>query len=146
LERSEGLQVVALPPTPAPPSPRSGEGVAEGDGWGVESRPLGPEVPVSFVQSNLGRSGGPHPIRRFAPPSLASWGRGPHGERGVLHRLREAFGERLWIGACLAHGADMRGALARRMSLARAVHAPLIATNEPLMHAPERRALADVLA
>ena len=60
--------------------------------------------------------------------------------------LREAFGERLWIGASLAYGADMRGALARRIALARAVQAPLIATNDALMHAPERRALADVLA
>ena len=40
----------------------------------------------------------------------------------------------------------MRGALARRVALARAVQAPLIATNDALMHAPERRALADVLA
>ena len=62
----------------------------------------------------------------------------------VLKRLREAFGERLWIGAHLAYGADMRGGLARRVALARAIGAPLIATNEPLMHAPERRALADV--
>ena len=40
----------------------------------------------------------------------------------------------------------MRGGLARRAALARAVGAPLIATNDALMHAPERRALADVLA
>ena len=40
----------------------------------------------------------------------------------------------------------MRGGLARRATLARAIGAPLIATNDALMHAPERRALADVLA
>jgi error-prone DNA polymerase len=68
------------------------------------------------------------------------------GERGILLRLREAFGDRLWIGASLAYGADMRGGLARRVALARAIGAPLIAINEALMHAPERRALADVLA
>ena len=39
----------------------------------------------------------------------------------------------------------MRGGLARRAALARAIGAPLIATNDALMHAPERRALADVL-
>ena len=61
-------------------------------------------------------------------------------------RLREAFGKRLWIGASLAYGADMRGGLARRVALARAVGAPLIATNDALMHVPERRTLADVLA
>ena len=40
----------------------------------------------------------------------------------------------------------MRGGLARRAALARQVGAPLIATNDALMHAPERRPLADVLA
>jgi error-prone DNA polymerase len=62
----------------------------------------------------------------------------------VVH-LREAFGKRLWIGASLTYGEDMRGGLARRVALARSVGAPLIATNDALMHAPERRALADVL-
>ena len=36
--------------------------------------------------------------------------------------------------------------LAARAALARKIGAPLIATNDVLMHAPERRALADVLA
>ncbi len=95
LERSEGLQVVALPP----------------------AHPL----PPKGVRENARLSTG-------------------YGEKGILLRLREAFGERLWLGASLTYGADMRGGLAR------AVGAPLIATNDALMHAPERRALADVLA
>ena len=69
-----------------------------------------------------------------------------YGERGILLRLREAFGQRLWIGASLTYGEHMRGGLARRAALARQVGAPLIATNDALMHAPERRPLADVLA
>ncbi len=80
-----------------------------------------------------------------APPSPAC-GRGVGGEGKALHRLREAFGPRLWIGASLTYGEDMRGALARAAALARAVGAPLMATNDALMHAPERRALADVVA
>jgi error-prone DNA polymerase len=59
--------------------------------------------------------------------------------------LREAFPGRLWIGASQVYGADMRGDLAARVALARKVGAPLIATNDVLMHVPERRALADVL-
>ncbi len=119
LERSEGLQVVAMPPL----SPY-GRGVG-GEGGG--------DPPLS-----VHGDAGPHPS-----PSEPS----PSGRRdSPLRRLREAFGERLWIGASLAYGADMRGALARRVALARAVQAPLIATNDALMHAPERRALADVLA
>ncbi len=67
-------------------------------------------------------------------------------ERALLARLREAFGQRLWIGAGLTYGEHMRGGLARRAALARQVGSPLIATNDALMHAPERRPLADVIA
>ena len=66
-------------------------------------------------------------------------------EGAAVALLREAFGKRLWIGASLTYGEDMRGGLARRSALARSVGAPLIATNDTLMHAPERRTLADVL-
>ena len=64
----------------------------------------------------------------------------------MLLRLREAFGDRLWVGASLTYGEDMRGALARRAALARKIGAPLLATNDVVMHAYERRPLADVLA
>jgi error-prone DNA polymerase len=66
-------------------------------------------------------------------------------EGSAVAHLREAFGKRLWIGASLAYGEDMRGGLARRVALARSAGAPLIATNDVLMHTPERRTLADVL-
>jgi error-prone DNA polymerase len=92
-------------------------------------------------------------IRRFAPPSPQGRRGAPplprgegRGEGSHLALLREAFGKRLWIGASLTYGADMRSALAQRVALARAIDAPLIATNDALMHVPERRALADVLA
>jgi error-prone DNA polymerase len=78
----------------------------------------------------------PHPV----PPPQGGRGREP------LARLRDAFGARLWIGASLTYGEDMRGALVRRMGLAKTLGAPLVATNDALMHAPERRALADVVA
>ena len=61
-------------------------------------------------------------------------------------QLREAFGARLWVGASLVYGEAMRGALARRVQLAREIRAPLLATNDALMHVPERRPLADVVA
>ena len=84
----------------------------------------------------------PKGVREDARLSTGCGGR----ERALLARLREVFGQRLWIGASLTYGEHMRGGLARRAALARQVGAPLIATNEALMHAPERRALADVLA
>ena len=82
----------------------------------------------------------------------------PQGEKGalrlaferrsegkVLSLLHESFGPRLWIAASMTYGGDMRGALAKRAALARRIGAPVIATNDALMHAPERRMLADVV-
>jgi error-prone DNA polymerase len=63
-----------------------------------------------------------------------------------LSRLREAFSQRLWLGAAMTYSAHMRGGLATRAALARAMKVPLLATNDVLMHVPERRALADVVA
>ncbi len=67
------------------------------------------------------------------------------GEGKPLALLRETFGSRLWIGASMTYGGEMRGALAKRVALARKIGAPLLATNAALMHAPERRMLADVV-
>src|SRR5271170_3634515 len=128
LERGEGLQVVALPLI-RPYSPFKERAFFE--------RPAGPPSPAQGVERRPSFDGlcG----RRGAPPL-------PQRERGILRRLREVFGQRLWIGASLTYGEHMRGGLALRAALARQVGAPLIATNDALMHAPERRALADVLA
>src|SRR5208337_297536 len=117
IEHGEGLQIVALPPRPLPPC---GGGLGRGVAW--------------TSQENRGHAGmekhgaTPHP----GPP--------PQGGREVFSHLREAFGPRLWIGASLTYGEDMRGGLARRAALARRLGAPLLATNDALMHAPERRA------
>jgi error-prone DNA polymerase len=105
LERSEGLQIVALPSS----SPK---------GAGDASLSQKDKEKLDYKEIEEGAS---------------------------VALLREAFGKRLWIGASLTYGADMRGGLARRAALASAIGAPLIATNDALMHAPERRALADVL-
>ena len=139
LERSEGLQVVALPPTHS--LPPCGGGLGRG---------VARTFQESRSQTETAEHGAPpHPKRRSEErPSDDGLCPPPQGgrERAPLRLLRAAFGERLWIGASLTYGADMRGGLARRAALARAVGAPLIATNDALMHAPERRALADVLA
>jgi error-prone DNA polymerase len=68
------------------------------------------------------------------------------GENARLAQLRETFSGRLWIGACPTYGADMRGGLAERAAAARRLGAPLLAVNDVLMHDPERRPLADVVA
>ena len=123
LERSEGLQVVAMPPTRS--LPPCGEGLERGVTRTSQEK---------SSQTETAKGGAtPHPV----PP--------PQGERGILRRLHEAFGKRLWIGASLIYGVNMRNGLMQRAALARSVGAPLIATNDALMHAPERRALADVV-
>ena len=60
--------------------------------------------------------------------------------------LREAAGGCVWIGAQMIYGRNMRADLLRRAALAQSEGLPLIATNDVLMHAPERRPMADVLA
>ena len=52
---------------------------------------------------------------------------------------------KLWLGASLTYGPEMRGRLARRVGLARRTGLPLLATNDVMMHVPDRRPLADVL-
>jgi error-prone DNA polymerase len=102
----------------------------------------------SFCGRGVGDEGSGAVTRLSArnPSSGPSGNLLPQGEKGILSRLRDAFGARFWIGASLTYGEDMRGALARRAALAKKLGAPLIATNDALMHAPERRALADVVA
>ena len=131
VELGEGLQVIVMPPT-SPPQ-RAFERTPFSTGYVGEGR--GDPSDPRERASNRDCQG------RRRPTSPAR-GR----ERALLARLREAFGQRLWIGASLTYGEHMRGGLARRAALARQVGSPLIATNDALMHAPERRPLADVIA
>ncbi|WP_081448339.1 error-prone DNA polymerase [Fulvimarina pelagi] len=63
----------------------------------------------------------------------------------VLNTLRSAFPDRVRLAARYAHeGFDQRR-LARLDDLAKTCRTPLLATNEPLAHAPQRRRLADVM-
>ncbi len=134
LEHAEGLQVVALPSSDS--CLPSGRGAARTS----QKRPGPTEMAMRALPQE------PGPGRAQARPR---WGRGIDGqarsESQTLHRLREAFSARLWIGASLTYGEAMRGALARRMGLAKTLGLPLLAINDALMHAPERRALADVV-
>ena len=143
LERSEGLQVVALPPL----SP-FGRGVGgEGSSAVTRSMARSPHRSPSTAPSPGRRDFPPLPKGRpGGRPSLDGlWGEG-RGEGSPLRLLHDAFGKRLWIGASLVYGVNMRKGLMRRAALARSVGAPLIAANDALMHKPELRALADVLA
>jgi error-prone DNA polymerase len=85
-------------------------------------------------------------LRIAVMPRAGGARREAENEAVLIGRLREAFGDRLWLAASMTYGAHMRGALAERAERARQSNVPLLATNDVLMHAPERRRLADVIA
>ena len=69
----------------------------------------------------------------------------PERQLALLRRLKVAAPGRVWVAASLLYGPRMRTRLAARAELAQKADLPLLATNDVLMHAPERRPLADVL-
>jgi error-prone DNA polymerase len=86
---------------------------------------------------------------------LSSQERGGKGGRSVnacdsphplkaLHAIREACGD-VWLAAPWRFDGEDRRRLRELKALAAAAGARLLATTEPLMHAPERRPLLDVV-
>ena len=63
----------------------------------------------------------------------------------TLDRLIPAFQNRLWIAATLRYNGDDQRHIKRLVALSHRHNVPLIATGDVLYHAPERRALQDVL-
>ncbi|HSI41884.1 MAG TPA: error-prone DNA polymerase [Xanthobacteraceae bacterium] len=63
-----------------------------------------------------------------------------------LAALREAAPDAVWLGARMARGGDDRRRLAGLAIAARRAGVKLLAVNDALYHAPERRPLHDVLA
>jgi error-prone DNA polymerase len=63
----------------------------------------------------------------------------------TLERLRAALGDRLYLAAARRHAASDRRRLRALATLAQAHRVPLLATNDVLYHAPERRRLHDVM-
>ncbi len=62
-----------------------------------------------------------------------------------IPRLAAAAPGRVWLAASMTYGPNSRKILAARANLARRHGLPLIAVNDVVMHAPERRRLADVV-
>jgi error-prone DNA polymerase len=65
--------------------------------------------------------------------------------RACLEKVREACGE-VWLAARFVFDGEDRRRLRLLKKLALETGAKLIATTEPLFHAPERRALMDVIS
>ncbi|MBV9219861.1 MAG: error-prone DNA polymerase [Methylobacteriaceae bacterium] len=152
LDHCEGMQLIVMetctltrPPVPHSPSPRPvrGEGRGEGpDECAQEEEPIAAPRVRRFTQEEWQTS---RPVAK--PLTLALSPRAGRGDRqgNLLDRLLRQAPGRVWLAAAMTYGRGMRRALARRVALARATGAPLIATNDVLMHTPDRRPLADVL-
>src|ERR1700744_4059641 len=62
----------------------------------------------------------------------------------VLHRLKQLARRSVWLAASLLYQGDDRRRLAVLRDIADSAFVPLIAVNDVLYHAPERRVLQDV--
>ena len=65
--------------------------------------------------------------------------------KATLETLRAAAPDRVWLAASLLYRGDDKRRLSRLNALAREQRIPLIAVNDALYHAPERRELQDVV-
>ena len=63
----------------------------------------------------------------------------------LLRRLKETSRRSVWLAASLLYRGDDRRRLAKLRDVAGGALVPLIAVNDVLYHAPERRALQDVV-
>jgi error-prone DNA polymerase len=120
------------------PSPLVGEGgdprldrgePGEGESRKLSARTLAPSPALRRIKSGVG-----HPL--------------PRGERELasfLLRLRAAAPRAVWLGAAMLYRGDDHRRLARLASIAADAAVPLIAVGDVLYHAPERRALQDVV-
>ncbi|MGE3148957.1 MAG: hypothetical protein AB7K04_07815 [Pseudorhodoplanes sp.] len=63
----------------------------------------------------------------------------------LLIRLRRAARNRVWLAASMLYRGDDKRRLSRLKAMADEAAVPLLATNDVLYHAPERRALQDVV-
>ena len=79
------------------------------------------------------------------PPRRRPEGEAEVGLEAVLKRLKTACRDRVYLALSPAYDGLDRLVFADRASLAGRLKLPLIATNEPLYHLPERRPLADVV-
>ncbi|WP_368669932.1 PHP domain-containing protein, partial [Beijerinckia sp. L45] len=83
--------------------------------------------------------------RTYADFDLGTIDRTPAAQRPDLVTLIDAAAGKLWVGASMTYGKNMRADLAKRQKLADKLGLPLIATNDVLMHDSARRELQDVL-
>ncbi len=125
VETSQSDNVLPFRATDIPSRPGEG-GIGRMTGGARAARPIRPDAGASSPAPEIGP------------------GEGQSDLSALVRTLRTADA-RLWLAATVPYGARQRERLARRAALARGLGVPLIATNDAVMHTPDRRPLGDVL-
>ncbi|HEX9159929.1 MAG TPA: PHP domain-containing protein, partial [Rhizomicrobium sp.] len=111
------------------------------------SGPRAGEVPQSGGGGAWWRDQLPPPVLRTTSPADA----GEANQRAslklmkMLRRLAAIAPDRVWLAAAMPYRGDDRRRLKQLAEIAREAGVPLIATNDVLYHAPERRQLQDIV-
>jgi len=95
-------------------------------------------MPSLFAHS---RESGSPGLRTGSPRSRGR----AEGLKNLLSRLRDLAPRSIWLAASMLYRGDDNRRLARLKAIAEETFVPLIAVNDALYHAPERRALQDVV-
>ncbi|HWY13626.1 MAG TPA: error-prone DNA polymerase [Rhizomicrobium sp.] len=154
LERQEGLLLVIMPPHPAREE-------ASGDpfkkSWNTAAAPTdGNAQNKSVLPAEAGTQSRVAWNNSLRARTRANWVPASAGmtrfedvafERlpVLLETLSSAAPGRVWLGASMLYRGDDARRLRKLARVARSVSVPLIATNDVLYHAPERRALQDIV-
>src|SRR5262249_44758138 len=93
------------------------------------------------------RTGSPLPKGRLRPSSTGYGGRTENNLEDVLARLKSPTARQsVWLAASMLYRGDDSRRLGRLKAIAEQAFVPLIAVNDVLYHAPERRPLQDVVS
>src|SRR4051794_13212312 len=168
LEHIAGLNLIVMPPARLPaharasghPEPRTGSPLPRRRAELEAPSPLPPRS--GGEGSGVGGSAKILSLKEKAPPTLtlpairfANGGRGqtarmarPSSTRNlesILSRLTSVAPRHVWLAAGMLYRGDDNRRLKRLVAISESTGIPLIAVNDVLYHAPERRPLQDVM-
>ncbi len=146
LEWQEGLLLVVMPPHPAreelpgDPFRKAWNNIDENNSKIVIPAKAGTQ---NAVDENSARMSVPMlQAPRCRVPAFAGM---TNDLVALLRTLYSAASGRMWLAASMPYRGDDRRRLQQLATLARDADVPLIATNDVLYHAPERRMLQDIV-
>ena len=123
-----------LPPEGHAASPRSPAEVDDAE-----------DAPDAFPGGKVVRPLALDELLRDTAGLLALQRPGAREDPALIARLKEGFGDRLYLAIARYHEAGEEARLARALALSHALAVPLVAVAAPRYHDPARRPLADVV-